>query len=744
MKINLFYLTLFFSLVFFGLTVFSAWCPANPDYAVHPADITENMVTELGTTNNWSESPSIVVFENVPYIAYEGQVSGTAQTRIFFTYWDGNSWEPSRVVSPVGMESHNPILVINIKTGEMHMVWESSDASNLKVYYSHSEGFGDPWDVPVSLDSLSGVTENHAKFPFVALDSNGFAHVIFFYERGGTREVYYTTNLTEAGYCNSVVSGWCEPQKVGDAAAENGTGRLNPIFITVDRKAVPNVPTEPIRVSLANTQNIVDGKILFDIAPYDPCEYASCGNGSCESSCGETAVNCCGDCGTCEADTLHVVWKNIDGKIAHKQKKIKKFSFWDPLLYIDSDNSSHPFSVADNEGQLHIVFESEKIASNTEIYYKMLKNNVLSTKPVGSPNISNTPTNSLFPSVAVDASGTPKVVWAERQPNPVNKNKIYFLQWNQSSNSWGFLGSNPIWNENVDDAKYPSVRLDFAGNPFVAWEQRITSGPGTKGQIWMVYWSDDCSIRPGPNKPPFPLCTVDPFEGDLRTSFAFDGSFTFDDNTPSDEINVRWDWDFSDGLNYDTSWSTTKTAFHRFAQAKPFVVTLQARDNTGKTKTDFCVVDVDFGDILFLNDFTAEPVSFKPGETITFNSSVRNLINENVLAKMTFEITDPKGNLIQSFTVPSQTIPGNSSKEFIQTFTAPMTNFKLYYVHAFAKVDPADPNYADHPEIEKYLANNSIRKVFSVYDPRDLNLPETNLTGLIAVIVSALLILAKK
>lgn len=81
------------------------------------------------------------------------------------------------------------------------------------------------------------------------------------------------------------------------------------------------------------------------------------------------------------------------------------------------------------------------------------------------------------------------------------------------------------------------------------------------------------------NQPPHILgIAVSPSTGTNATTFNFTASVT-DDYDPVNAIQVRWDWQ-SDGV-WDTNWSTTKAASHRFPVPGNYTVAVQARDTAG-------------------------------------------------------------------------------------------------------------------------------------------------------------------
>ncbi len=83
----------------------------------------------------------------------------------------------------------------------------------------------------------------------------------------------------------------------------------------------------------------------------------------------------------------------------------------------------------------------------------------------------------------------------------------------------------------------------------------------------------------GPN--PRASFTISPSSGVIGTLFAFDASGSRDVQTPTNQLEVRWDWE-NDGT-YDTPWTTTKTATHQYASAANYTVKLEVKDTDGHT-----------------------------------------------------------------------------------------------------------------------------------------------------------------
>jgi len=67
--------------------------------------------------------------------------------------------------------------------------------------------------------------------------------------------------------------------------------------------------------------------------------------------------------------------------------------------------------------------------------------------------------------------------------------------------------------------------------------------------------------------------------GTTATEFKFNASYSSDEEDYSSYLEVRWDYE-GDG-DFDTTWSTEKTAYHQFLAAGEYEVTLEVRDTAG-------------------------------------------------------------------------------------------------------------------------------------------------------------------
>lgn len=85
------------------------------------------------------------------------------------------------------------------------------------------------------------------------------------------------------------------------------------------------------------------------------------------------------------------------------------------------------------------------------------------------------------------------------------------------------------------------------------------------------------------NTPPVASFTTSPMSGDTETVFRVDASASSDPENASGPLEVRWDWE--DDGQWDTAWTTVKTASHSYGQPGMYTIRLEVRDSAGATNT---------------------------------------------------------------------------------------------------------------------------------------------------------------
>jgi uncharacterized protein (TIGR02145 family) len=139
------------------------------------------------------------------------------------------------------------------------------------------------------------------------------------------------------------------------------------------------------------------------------------------------------------------------------------------------------------------------------------------------------------------------------------------------------------------------------------------------------------------NESPHAAFTVTPQQGTTATTFNFDASYSSDEETPVEQLEVRWDWT-NDG-SYDTEFSATKEAQHQFVEPGTYTVTLQVKDADGatdQTSKEIIVSSLKAP----VASFTIEPESGNTLTQFTFDASASSDSEtpaEDLLVRWDFE-----------------------------------------------------------------------------------------------------------
>jgi formylglycine-generating enzyme required for sulfatase activity len=89
---------------------------------------------------------------------------------------------------------------------------------------------------------------------------------------------------------------------------------------------------------------------------------------------------------------------------------------------------------------------------------------------------------------------------------------------------------------------------------------------------------DECPTKAG-NTAPMASFTVIPGSGMTDTDFQFDASLCTDSEDADSALVIRWDWE-NDGT-WDTAFSTTKTATHRYGTDGTMTIKMEVKDTGG-------------------------------------------------------------------------------------------------------------------------------------------------------------------
>jgi uncharacterized protein (TIGR02145 family) len=197
---------------------------------------------------------------------------------------------------------------------------------------------------------------------------------------------------------------------------------------------------------------------------------------------------------------------------------------------------------------------------------------------------------------------------------------------------WNFGDADYI---EIPSTNHISHQYAFPGEYSVSLKVVIQDQHSTIAQGWFsetVTVYDDSG-----NESPNAAFTVTPQQGTTATTFIFDASFSSDDETPVEQLEVRWDWT-NDGT-FDTEFTFTKEAPHRFAEAGTFTVTLEVLDMDDKTDQTSKEVQVSMT-APPVASFTIDPFEGNTLTVFTFDASGSSDLEtppENLLVAWDFE-----------------------------------------------------------------------------------------------------------
>ena len=97
----------------------------------------------------------------------------------------------------------------------------------------------------------------------------------------------------------------------------------------------------------------------------------------------------------------------------------------------------------------------------------------------------------------------------------------------------------------------------------------------------------------GGNTPPTAIFSVSPTSGSTSTSFEFDASDSYDNEDPTSDLQVRWDFD-GDG-SWDSGWDYDKTENHQYSAEGIYTAKMEVKDTEELTDYTTQSVTVDNG-----------------------------------------------------------------------------------------------------------------------------------------------------
>lgn len=202
------------------------------------------------------------------------------------------------------------------------------------------------------------------------------------------------------------------------------------------------------------------------------------------------------------AANLHLVW--IDGTPGHEEIYYKKSpdggANWaaGQRLTWTSSGAGSPAIAGDSSDNLHIVWQDSS-PGNAEIYYKRSTDGGATW--TSTQRLTLTSGQSYGPTIAVDPSGNPHVVWEDHTPGNA---EIYYRNSLDGGATWT-TAKRITWTSG--GSFYPVIAVDSSGDLHVVWwddtpgnreiyHKKSTDGGGTWTTAQRITWTSGHSVHP--------------------------------------------------------------------------------------------------------------------------------------------------------------------------------------------------------------------------------------------------------
>lgn len=338
--------------------------------------------------------------------------------------------------------------------GHLHLAWMAGTDSYVSQVY-HADNTSGSWPAsPTMLSTYPGVTASWR--PQIAVDSDGYAHVVWCGEEGAIRQIYYADNT----------AGWpAIPTRIPEtpsitvkypqiAVDSNGYSHLVwsgfdsgdfRILYANNSTGWPAVPT-----SISNDPAVlgnVDSKMALDSDGY-----------------------------------AHVTWLAWDGT-SPQVYYADNTSGWPALQTRLSDPGVHSNLesriAVDSDGYAHVVWQGGPITQGN-IYYSDNTSGWPTTPTTLPPGLVSGGSN-LYPRIAVDSNGYSHVVWDGRTADGLAA--LY------ADNTSGWPASPTLLSPGYPGSGFPRIATDSRGYSHVAWTVNT-------GGVNKVYYGNNISGWP--------------------------------------------------------------------------------------------------------------------------------------------------------------------------------------------------------------------------------------------------------
>ena len=445
-------------------------------------------------------SPSLAINSlGNPVVAWEEQTPD-GNVDIYLKRWNGSAWEEMGDSATGGGISLNvglslrPSLAITTG-GEIAVAWEddSGPGDDYDIYVKRWNGLN--WvAMGAHSDSGGGISDNlgPSYWPSLATTPEG-SWVVAWQDAGEDDAAIYFRMWNG--------SSWQELE-AGSATGGGVSGIVD--GFQSQRPSLATTPDGAMMVAwvwagLTNSEIFARQYQLQTYGDWQPIGGSAEGNGISLNDSGQTTLP---SLAFAPDGKPFVTWSNnLGGGLNDIYLRAWNNSHWAEIggsatlggVSATPGGSTQP-SLAIDAGGLPVVAWREATAEDLEIYLKRWTGSAwegMGGSAAGG-GLSNTAGSSDNPWLAIDHEGRPVVAWVETTTN----REIYLARWNGSA--WAALGNSTSGggiSNSPGDSFRPTVAIDVAGNPVVAWaDVDINSG---NSEIYVKRWNGTAWVEMG-------------------------------------------------------------------------------------------------------------------------------------------------------------------------------------------------------------------------------------------------------
>ena len=339
----------------------------------------------------------------------------------------GMEWGENVRLTNYSGDSQQSDIAVDSKDN-VHIVWYDNRDGNWEIYYKKLDSFR-----KVLVNDTRITNESHKSiYPSIAIDSNDNIHIVWYDERNGDKDIFYTKldnngkTLVDVSCKTFTATNHIKPEIVID---------LNDKIHLIWQKEVSSKYRLYYKQLNNNGDTQINDKQLS----------------STSSSIKPSAI-------VDSSNDIHICWINpFGGHFYVKYKKIDDNGneVVDQKSITSKDDSWYPSIINDTEGNIHIVWQY-----NNEIYYEKLDND-------GNTIVDNkriTYAGGEYPDISIDKMNNISLVWqSQREGNE----EIYYKKLNDTGES---LSEDIRITNDKEVSQYPKVVVDSKNNVHIVWQ----------------------------------------------------------------------------------------------------------------------------------------------------------------------------------------------------------------------------------------------------------------------------------